>query len=147
MKALTRRAGVTSKAGLRAGAPADESGGDAPGPKEMPGPPVHDDLGGDPEPVELPSRQAGALQAWPGLIHQNVNALSFLVGRPDDAQRRPVVYRRQRTRVAVVDDGVALVEQGSAVPADPPVDLDIFIGQLLRLLQHPKPHGLRPATP
>mmetsp|Transcript_19122 Transcript_19122/g.67540 ORF Transcript_19122/g.67540 Transcript_19122/m.67540 type:complete len:337 (-) Transcript_19122:248-1258(-) len=85
---------------------------------------------------ELPRGQARALQPRPRLVHPHVHALAGVVALVDHADRRADVDRRQRARVAVVQDVRAARHKGRTVLRHALVHADVELREVVRLHHH-----------
>ena len=97
---------------------------------------VADDRKGYPVLLQFPGGQARALQTRAGFIHQHENAFTLFVGRADDAQRGAPIDGGQRAGVAMMDDGIAVVDQRTAPFGHALVDSHVLISNALRFRQH-----------
>ena len=71
--------------------------------------------------LELPRREPGPLQQWPGLVGVHLGGQALLVQREQDRQRRAVAARGEHAGVAVRQHAGALAQRGEqlgAVPTD-----------------------------
>ena len=84
---------------------------------------------------KLPRCQTRALEPWAGFINQNVYVFALFVSCADHAEGCAVVDCRQRTRVTVVENGVAVTNERRAVIAQGFVDCDILVSQFLGFLK------------
>ena len=98
---------------------------------------IADDLVGNAILLQFPGRQACPLQTRTGLIHQHMDMLALFMRRADDTQRRAPIHHCQRAGIAMMDDGIAIVDQCRAMFAHAFVDLHIFIGNSLGFFQMP----------
>lgn len=105
------------------------------GAHEVAGGVVGDDIIGDAALLKLPGRETRPLQTGAGFVYQYMNLFALLVRGKDDAQGGAPIDRGQRAGVAVVEDGVAIVDEFCPVEAHAPVQGDVFIGQPLRFGQ------------
>jgi len=95
--------------------------------EEVPGSPVRNNFKGDAVLAEFPGSQAGTLQARAGFIHQHMHPLSLLKCQADCPQRRAPIHHCQRPRVAVMNDGIAIFNQGSTILRHLMIDGDILL--------------------
>ena len=107
--------------------------------------PVRDHGMRDGELLELPRREAAALQERPRLVDPDVRDATGLVRGADCSERRAVPTRREPARVAVREDARALREQLHRVRAHRAAALDLVgvdpLGSLARRLVAASPRA------
>ena len=90
-------------------------------------------VNGMPSALQLPGRQARALEQRPRLVDEDVDALSLLVRRANDGQRRAVAGGGEGAGVAVGEDGRAGGDEVGAKAAYGPARFDLLLMDALRL--------------
>ncbi len=80
--------------------------------------------------LQLPNRQARALQEWPRLIGEHIDLFPGSHGRADHPERGAITCRCQRARIAVGEHGFAVGNQHRAIPTDTFVDRNVFQADL-----------------
>ena len=98
---------------------------------------VGDQRVGDARTSQLPRRQPRALQDRPRLIYIDVEALACLMRGEDWRQRRTHPGGRQRARVAVRQQRVAIGDQLGAEAAHRAAGGGVLFGDGVRLAQQP----------
>jgi len=90
---------------------------------------IRDDFVGDAVLLAFPSSQARTLQARAGFIHQHMYALAMLMGVADSAKRCAPVHHGERAGIAMVDDGITVINQAGAVFCEAEIGAHIVLSQ------------------
>src|SRR5204863_6217230 len=85
-------------------------------------------------------RQARALEEWPRLARDHLDALPLLDGGTHDPEGGAIARGGERARIAVGHDGRPVFDERRAVAAERAVRGDVLVvdGECLALEQHPE---------
>ena len=92
---------------------------------------VHDQRGRYAKPRQLPCGEACTLQPRAGLRAEDARSLTGLPRGADDAERRTVARRCERSGVAVCEDAAGVRHERGSVAPDSLVGLDVLLPQLV----------------